>query len=94
MADGAVIATDIGSQCDLTDIFDGAQAGGSTSTGLSLMTISATPIADDSQGQFQIVEFIEDGSNTAGDTYTMCIVRIANPQLGRAGRVVQNAAGT
>lgn len=93
-ADGAVILGDIGTQCDLTDIFDGAQAGGSTATGLSLQTVSATPIADDAQGQFQIIDFVKDASNTPGDTYTQVIVRIANPQLGRAARTAQNAAGT
>lgn len=92
-ADGAVAKTDIGTQADIT-LAAMQGTGGSTSTGLSLLTISATPIADDAQGQFQVVEFIEDGKNTVNDTYTMCIVRIANPQLGRAGRVVQNAAGT
>jgi hypothetical protein len=90
-ADGAVVALDIGSQTNITGF---AAPGGSTMTGISAMTVSATPIADDAQGQFQVVEFVEDGSNTVGDTYTQCIVRIANPQLGRAGRVVQNAAGT
>jgi hypothetical protein len=90
-ADGAIAAADIGTQCDLTGF---GAPGGSTMTGLSLQTVSATPVADDAQGQFQVVEFVKDGSNAAGDTYTQVIVRIANPQLGRAGRTVQNAAGT
>jgi hypothetical protein len=93
-ADGAIAKADIGTQCDLTDIFDGVIVGGSTMTGLSVMTVSATPIADDAQGAFQVIDFVEDGLNTAGDAYTQVIVRIANPQLGRAGRTVQNAAGT
>lgn len=90
-ADGQIAAADIGTQCDLTGF---GAPGGSTMTGLSLQTVSATPIADDAQGQFQIVEFVKDGSNAPNDAYTQVIVRIANPQLGRAGRTAQNAAGT
>lgn len=90
-ADGAIAAADIGSQADWVL---GASPYGSTSTGISNATISATPSADDAQGGFQIVDFVETGSDTAGDTYTRVIVRIANPQLGRAGRTAQNAAGT
>jgi len=90
-ADGQIILTDIGTQCNLTGF---AAPGGSTATGLSLQTVSATPIADDAQGQFQIIDFVRDGANDPGDAYTQVIVRIANPQLGRAGRTAQNAAGT
>lgn len=90
-ADGAVAQLDIGSQADWSL---GASPYGSTSTGISNATISATPAADDAQGGFQIVDFVENGTDTAGDTYTRVIVRIANPQLGRSGRVAQNAAGT
>lgn len=89
--DGAIVKADIGTQCNFSL---GASPYGSTATGLSNATVSATPVADDAQGQFQVIDFVEDGANTAGDTYTQVIVRIANPQLGRAGRVVQNAAGT
>lgn len=90
-ADGAIIKGDIGTQANWSL---GASPYGSTYTGRSNAMVSATPIADDTQGGFQIIDFIEDGSNTAGDTYTRVIVRIANPQLGRAGRTAQNAAGT
>lgn len=91
MADGAIAKLDIGSQADWSM---GASPYGSTYTGISNATISATPAADDAQGGFQIIDFVEDGSNTAGDTYTRVIVRIANPQLGLASRTAQNAAGT
>ena len=90
-ADGAIALADIGTQCDWVN---GASPYGSTYTGLSLAMVSATPTASASQGGFQIVDFVEDGKNTAGDTYTRVIVRIANPQLGRAGRVALNDAGT
>jgi hypothetical protein len=89
-ADGVIAKADIGTQCDLT----GFASAGSTMTGISAATVSATAVADDAQGQFQVIDFVEDGSNTAGDTYTQVVVRIANPQLGRAARAAQNAAGT
>lgn len=90
-ADGVIAKADIGTQCDWVN---GASPYGSTYTGLSLAMVSATPTASASQGGFQIIDFIEDGKNTAGDTYTRVIVRIANPQMGRAGRVALNDAGT
>lgn len=91
MADGAIAKSDIGTQADWSL---GASPYGSTYTGISNATISATPTASGSQGGFQIIDFVEDGANTAGDTYTRVIVRIANPQLGRAGRAALNDAGT
>jgi len=91
MADGAIAKSDIGSQANWSM---GADPYGSTYTGISNATISATPVADNSSGGFQIIDFVEDGANTAGDTYTRVIVRINNPQLGRAVRVVENDAGT
>jgi hypothetical protein len=90
-ANGAIPKTDIGTQADWVE---GASPYGSTSTGISNAMISATPVADGSSGGFQIVGFVENGSDTAGDTYTRVLVRIANPQLGRAARVVENDAGT
>lgn len=90
-ADGAIALSDIGTQCDWVN---GSSPYGSTYTGIASAMVSATPVADNSSGGFQIIDFVEDGSNTAGDTYTRVIVRIANPQLGRAARVVENDAGT
>lgn len=91
MADGAIAKSDIGTQANWAL---GASPYGSTKTGISNAMISATPTASGSQGGFQIVDFVEDPWNTAGDAYTRVIVRIANPQLGRAGRVALNDAGT
>lgn len=90
-ADGAVAALDVGTQADWTGF---AAPGGSTVTGRSLATISATPIADDAQGAFNILEIERSPDNTAGDAFTKVVVRIANPQMGRAPRTAQNAAGT
>lgn len=90
-ADGAVAALDVGTQADWTGF---AAPGGSTTTGRSLATLSATPIADDAQGGFQILEIEKSPDNAAADAFTKVLVRIANPQLGRAPRTAQNAAGT
>lgn len=90
-ADGPVAALDVGTQADWTGF---AAPGGSTITGRSLATLSATPIADDAQGAFNIMEIEKSQDNAAGDAFTKVIVRIANPQLGRAPRTAQNAAGT
>lgn len=89
--DGAIILTDQGTQADWTGF---AAPGGSTLTGMSSATISATPIADDAQGGFTVLEFVEGPDATAGDAFTEVWVAIANPQLGRAPRTAQNAAGT
>jgi hypothetical protein len=89
--DGAIAALDVGTQADWTGF---AAPGGSTATGRSLATLSATPIADDAQGAFNILEIEGSPDNTAGDAFTKVIVRIANPQMGRAPRTAQNAAGT
>lgn len=90
-ADATIAKAGIGAQANLVL---GASPYGSTRTGISNAMLDATLIADDAQGQFQVIDFVEDGNNTAGDTYTQVIVRIANPQLGRAARTAQNAAGT
>ena len=90
-ANGAIALSDIGTQADWAN---GASPYGSTTTGISGAFISATPTASASQGGFQIVDFVENANDTAGDAYTRVIVRIANPQLGRAGRVALNDAGT
>lgn len=91
-ADGSIATIEIGGQYDMI----GFAAAGSTTLGISPQMLNTTtgPVADDAQGQFQVIQFVEDPSNTAGDTYTRVIVRIANPQLGRAARTAQNAAGT
>jgi hypothetical protein len=91
-ADGAIGTIEIGGQYDMI----GFAAAGSTVTKTSATMLNTTtgPIADDAQGQFQVLEFVEDGKNTQADTYPLVVVRIASPQLGRAGRTAQNAAGT
>jgi hypothetical protein len=88
-ADGAVGTIEIGGQFDMIGF---AAAG--TKFSAQMLNTTTGPIADDAQGQFQLLGFHEDAKNSQADTYPLCIVRIASPQLGRAGRTAQNAAGT
>lgn len=88
-ADGAIGTIEIGAQYDMIGF---AAAG--TKFSAQMLNTTTGPLADDAQGQFQLLGFVEDAKNSQADTYPQCIVRIANPQLGRAGRVAQNAAGT
>lgn len=73
-ADGTVDAVDIGSQADFTGF---AAPGGSTATGISLATLSATPVAGGQQGQFAIVEIQRGVDNAFGDAYTKVLVKVA-----------------
>jgi hypothetical protein len=59
-----------------------------------MLNTTTGPIGDGSAGQFQLLGFVEDGKNSQADSYPLCIVRIAAPQMGRATRVAENAAGT
>lgn len=88
-ADGAVGTIEIGAQFDMIGF---AAAG--TKFSAQMLNTTTGPLADDAQGQFQLLGFVEDAKNSQSDAYPLCIVRIANPQLGRAGRTAQNAAGT
>jgi hypothetical protein len=88
-ADGAVGTIEIGALFDMIGV---AAAG--TLFSAQMLNTTTGPLADDATGQFQLLEFVEDGKNSQADAYPLCIVRIANPQMGRAARTAQNAAGT
>lgn len=89
-ADGTIGTIEIGGQYDMI----GFAAAGSLKRSATMLNTTTGPIADDVQGQFQVLEFVEDGLNSQADAYPLVLVRIANPQMGRAGRTAQNAAGT
>jgi len=88
-ADGAVGTIEIGALFDMIGV---AAAG--TLRSAQMLNTTTGPLADDATGQFQLLGFVEDGKNSQADSYPLCIVRIANPQMGRAARTAQNAAGT
>lgn len=79
-ADGAVAEADIGSHGDLT-----AAGNGSTSTGISAATITATPVTSGT-AQLQVVGLFDVPDNAWGDAFTTVEVRIAEHQWhGSAG---------
>ena len=73
-ADGSVDAVDIGDQADWTGF---AAPGGSTTTGRSLATLSATPVGAGQQGNFAIVEIQRGVDNGFGDAFTKVLVKVA-----------------
>jgi len=73
-ADGTVAAVDIGDQADWTGF---AAPGGSTATGRSLGTLSATPVGAGAQGQFVMIEIERSTDNAFGDAFTKMLVKIA-----------------
>jgi len=89
-ADGAIGTIEIGAQYNMI----GFAAAGSLKRSATMLNTTTGPLADGTQGQFQVLEFVEDGKNTQADTYPLVVVRISNPQLGRAGRIAEDAAGT
>ncbi len=73
-ADGSVAAAAIGDEADWSGF---TAPGGSTSTGRSLATLSASLVGAGQQGQFRIEEFDRSPDNAAGDSFTKVIVSIA-----------------
>jgi hypothetical protein len=75
-ADGSLAATCIGDQADVSNA-----AAGSTSTGLSAATLSATLAGAGVQAQFRIVGIAPYVDNAAGDAFTIAQVQIARHQF-------------
>lgn len=73
-ADGAIAASALGDEADWSGF---AAPGGSTATGRSLATLSASLVGAGAQGQFRIVEIDRSLDNAAGDSYTKVLVQIA-----------------
>src|SRR5258708_57892 len=76
-ADGPVPQASLGGQFNISNA-----ANGSTATGLSAATVSATVIAAGQQGQFTLVEFDPGINSTVGDAFTDLIVTVAAAQIG------------
>lgn len=75
-ADGSIPQTAIGDQADLT-----SPGAGSTSTGLSAATLSATLAGAGVQAQFRIVGFGQQVDNAPGDAFTIVQVKLARSQF-------------
>jgi len=75
-ADGSVAQTAIGDQADVSNV-----AAGSTVTGQSQATLSATLAGVGVQAQFRIIGFNLAQDNAPGDAYTVVQVQIARHQF-------------
>jgi len=75
-SDGSIAQTAIGNEANLSNF-----TAGSTTTGLSQMTLSSTLVGSGSNGQFRIVDLAPYPDNAWGDAYTVVRVQISNPQF-------------
>jgi hypothetical protein len=74
--DGPVSQTIIGNECNFSNI-----NAGNTTTGLSSMTLSATPVGSGVQGQVRVVDISFYPDNAWGDPYVIVRVQMANTQF-------------
>ena len=74
-ADGSIAQTAVGDQADVSNV-----GNGSTSTGLSTATLSASLAGVGVQAQFRIVGFSQALDNAPGDAFTVVQVQLARSQ--------------
>ena len=74
--DGTMAQTAIGNEANLSNF-----TAGSTTTGLSQMTLSASLVGTGSAGQFRIVDIGQQVDNNWGDPYVIVRVQISKPQF-------------
>ena len=75
-ADGVVAQTAIGNEANFSNL-----TAGSTTTGLSQCTMSASLVGSSTQGQMRIVDIAPYVDNNWGDAYTVVRVQISKPQF-------------
>lgn len=75
-ADGSVAQTSIGLEADFSNL-----TAGSTTTGLSQCTMSASIKATGVQGQLQVLDIAPYPGNDWGDAYTIVRVQVAKRQI-------------
>lgn len=75
-ADGPVAQTAIGNEANLSNF-----TAGSTTTGLSQMTMSASLVGSGSTGQVRIVDLAPYPDNAWGDAFTIVRVQVSKPQF-------------
>jgi hypothetical protein len=75
-ADGSIAQTAIGNEANLSNF-----NAGSTTTGLSQCTLSASLVGTGSAGQFRIVDIAPAVDNAWGDAYTVVRVQVSKPQF-------------
>ena len=74
--DGTMAQTAIGNEANLSNF-----AAGSTTTGLSQLTLSASLVGSGSAGQFRIVDLAPIPGNNWGDPYVVVRVQVSKPQF-------------
>ena len=74
--DATMAQTAIGNESNLSNF-----TAGSTTTGLSQMTLSASLVGSGSTGQFRIVDIAPYADNAWGDPYVIVRVQVSNPQF-------------
>ena len=74
--DGTMAQTAIGNEANLSNF-----TAGSTTTGLSQMTLSASLVGSVSAGQFRIVDIAPYPNNAFGDPYVIVRVTVSKPQF-------------
>ena len=74
--DATVAQTSIGNEANLSNF-----TAGSTTTGLSQMTLSASLVGSGSAGQFRIVDIAPYPDNNWGDPYVIVRVQVSKPQF-------------
>jgi len=74
--DGTVAQTAIGNEANLSNF-----TAGSTTTGLSQATLSASLVGSGSAGQFRIVDLAPYADNAWGDAYVIVRVQVSKPQF-------------
>jgi hypothetical protein len=75
-ADGSMAQTTIGNEYNFSNI-----TAGSTTTGLSQATLSATGVGNGVQGQMRVVDIAQYPDNAWGDAYTIVRVQLAITQF-------------
>jgi hypothetical protein len=74
--DATMAQTSIGNEANLSNF-----TAGSTTTGLSQMTLSASLVGSGSTGQFRIVDIAPYPDNNWGDPFVIVRVQVSNPQF-------------
>ena len=74
--DGTMAQTAIGNEANLSNF-----TAGSTTTGLSQMTLSASLVGSGSAGQFRIVDIAPYPDNNWGDPFVIVRVQVSKPQF-------------
>jgi len=74
--DATMAQTAVGNEANLSNF-----AAGSTTTGLSQATLSASLVGSGSTGQFRIVDLAPYADNAWGDPFVIVRVQVSNPQF-------------